>query len=118
MKFGHHGGNHPVREESDRSVAITSQNHGFAVDLESLGTGAGLTHLNLFDQTVAGLRLLAGCGDASALAAVGRHLDSSDNSIRIEAINACRGIVDGDPPLARLSAFEAIEVAKKWKGRL
>lgn len=58
MKFGHHGGNHPVREESDRSVAITSQNHGFAVDLESLGTGAGLTHLNLFDQTVAGLRLL------------------------------------------------------------
>jgi len=68
--------------------------------------------------TVAGLRLLAGCGDASALAAVGQHLDSSDNSIRIEAINACRGIVDGDPPLARLSAFEAIEVAKKWKGRL
>lgn len=57
MKFGHHGGNHPVREESSGTVAITSQNHGFAVDLESLGTGAALTHKNLFDGTVAGLRV-------------------------------------------------------------
>lgn len=57
MKFGHHGGNHPVREESSGAVAITSQNHGFAVDLESLGAGAALTHKNLFDGTVAGLRV-------------------------------------------------------------
>jgi hypothetical protein len=67
---------------------------------------------------VAGLRLLAGCGDASVLGAVAPHLDSSDNSIRVEAINACRGIVDGDLPIARLSAFEAIEVAKQWRARL
>lgn len=67
---------------------------------------------------VAGLRLLAGCGDASALRGVAPHLDSSDNSIRVEAINACRGIVDGDLPIARLSAFEAIEVAKQWRARL
>jgi carbamoyl-phosphate synthase small subunit len=39
MKFGHHGGNHPVRHEDSRRVAITSQNHGFAVDLRSLGGG-------------------------------------------------------------------------------
>jgi carbamoyl-phosphate synthase small subunit len=57
LKFGHHGGNHPVRDERDGSIAITSQNHGFAVDLESLGAGASLTHVNLFDRTVAGLEL-------------------------------------------------------------
>jgi carbamoyl-phosphate synthase small subunit len=58
LKFGHHGGNHPVRDERDRSIAITSQNHGFAVDIESLGQGAALTHMNLFDRTVAGLELV------------------------------------------------------------
>jgi carbamoyl-phosphate synthase small subunit len=57
LKFGHHGGNHPVRDEHDGSIAITSQNHGFAVDLDSLGAGASLTHVNLFDRTVAGLEL-------------------------------------------------------------
>ena len=57
LKFGHHGGNHPVRDERDRSIAITSQNHGFAVDIDSLGEGATLTHVNLFDQTVAGIEL-------------------------------------------------------------
>ena len=57
LKFGHHGGNHPVRHEASHRVAITSQNHGFAVDIDSLGSGAALTHLNLFDGTAAGLRL-------------------------------------------------------------
>jgi carbamoyl-phosphate synthase small subunit len=57
LKFGHHGGNHPVRDERDARVAITSQNHGFAVDMDSLGEGGVLTHLNLFDQTVAGLAM-------------------------------------------------------------
>ncbi len=57
LKFGHHGGNHPVRDERTKAVAITAQNHGFAVELESLGEGAVLSHLNLFDKTVAGLDL-------------------------------------------------------------
>ena len=57
LKFGHHGGNHPVRDERDQSIAITAQNHGFAVDADSMGAGAELTHLNLFDRTVAGLAL-------------------------------------------------------------
>ena len=57
MKFGHHGGNHPVRDEGSKAVAITSQNHGFAVDVGSLGGDAVLTHLNLFDGTCAGLRV-------------------------------------------------------------
>lgn len=59
LKFGHHGGNHPVRQEDTRAVEITVQNHGFAASLESLGGDATLTHLNLFDQTVAGLRMRA-----------------------------------------------------------
>lgn len=67
---------------------------------------------------VAALRMIAGCGDRACAARVGRFLDDKDNSIRIEAINALRGIVDGDPPLDKLSAFEAIEVANKWKGKL
>jgi carbamoyl-phosphate synthase small subunit len=57
LKFGHHGGNHPVRREADASVEITSQNHGFAVDAESLGQHVDVSHLNLFDRTVAGLEL-------------------------------------------------------------
>jgi len=48
---------------------------------------------------------------------VKRELDSTDNSIRIAAINAMRGIVDGDLPIANLPVFEAIELAKKWKER-
>lgn len=56
LKFGHHGGNHPVRDEGSAAVEITSQNHGFAVDADSFDTGVAVSHLNLFDRTVAGLR--------------------------------------------------------------
>ncbi len=56
LKFGHHGGNQPVKDLTTGKVEITSQNHGFAVDVESLGGKAELTHVNLNDQTVEGLR--------------------------------------------------------------
>lgn len=69
-------------------------------------------------QKVAVLRMLAGCGDSSALPSIRRFLDDDDNQIRVAAINACRGIVDGDPPLEQLPVFEAIETAKKWKERI
>ncbi len=55
LKFGHHGGNQPVMDLTTRKVEITSQNHGFAVDAESLGGAAQLTHVNLNDRTVEGL---------------------------------------------------------------
>lgn len=56
LPFGHRGGNQPVRDESGR-VAITSQNHGFAVERASLeATGAVVTHVHLNDQTVSGFR--------------------------------------------------------------
>ncbi|MCA9706987.1 MAG: glutamine-hydrolyzing carbamoyl-phosphate synthase small subunit [Myxococcales bacterium] len=58
LKFGHHGGNHPVRDEGSAAVEITSQNHGFAVDAASFSTGVEVSHQNLFDRTVAGLRRL------------------------------------------------------------
>lgn len=55
MKFGHRGANQPVKDLTTGKVDITSQNHGFAVDAQSLGQRAVVTHLNLNDQTVEGL---------------------------------------------------------------
>ncbi len=56
LKFGHHGANHPVMDLTTRKVEITSQNHGFAVDVDSLKGKAKLTHLNLNDNTVEGMQ--------------------------------------------------------------
>lgn len=57
LKFGHRGSNHPVKDLLDGTVTITSQNHGYAVNPETLeGTGAEITQINLNDNTVEGLR--------------------------------------------------------------
>jgi carbamoyl-phosphate synthase small subunit len=56
LKFGHRGANHPVRQMATGKVEITSQNHGFAVDPDSLPPALEVTHLNLYDGTVEGLR--------------------------------------------------------------
>ncbi len=57
LKFGHRGGNHPVLDLEKNKVAITSQNHGYAVDQESLkGTDLIETHIALNDRTNEGLR--------------------------------------------------------------
>ncbi|MBS1820130.1 MAG: glutamine-hydrolyzing carbamoyl-phosphate synthase small subunit [Acidobacteria bacterium] len=56
LKFGHRGGNHPVKNLGTGRIEITSQNHGFAVDPESLPAGVEVTHKNLYDGTVEGLR--------------------------------------------------------------
>ena len=55
MKFGHHGANHPVKDLDTGRVAITSQNHGFAVDEKSLPANLRPTHVSLFDGTLQGL---------------------------------------------------------------
>ena len=55
MKFGHHGGNHPVKDLDTNQVSITSQNHGFAVDEKSLPANLRPTHISLFDGTLQGL---------------------------------------------------------------
>ena len=56
MKFGHRGTNHPVKHLETGQVEITSQNHGFAVDPDSLPKDVEVTHLNLYDGTVEGLK--------------------------------------------------------------
>jgi carbamoyl-phosphate synthase small subunit len=58
LPFGHHGGNHPVQHLASGHVEITSQNHNFCVDSESLGGRVAVTHLNLNDQTNEGMRVL------------------------------------------------------------
>ena len=55
MKFGHHGANHPVKDLASGRVSITSQNHGFAVDPDSLPARLRATHVSLFDGTLQGL---------------------------------------------------------------
>ena len=56
LKFGHHGGNHPVMDLTRQKVEITTQNHGFAVDVDSIPQGqVALTHINLNDRTVEGM---------------------------------------------------------------
>lgn len=60
MKFGHRGGNHPVKNLLTGKIEITSQNHSFAVDIDSLqGTGLELTHINLLDNTAEGVECRA-----------------------------------------------------------
>jgi carbamoyl-phosphate synthase small subunit len=56
LKFGHRGANHPVKKLSTDKIEITSQNHGFAVDPTSLPDDVEVTHVNLYDGTVEGLR--------------------------------------------------------------
>jgi carbamoyl-phosphate synthase small subunit len=56
LKFGHRGANHPVKDVSSGKIEITSQNHGFAVDPKSLPHDVEVTHLNLYDNTIEGLR--------------------------------------------------------------
>jgi carbamoyl-phosphate synthase small subunit len=57
LKFGHHGGNHPVKDVRTGAIAITSQNHGFCVDIDSLNRDdIEITHMNLNDGTLEGMR--------------------------------------------------------------
>ena len=56
LKFGHRGANHPVKEIETGKIEITSQNHGFAVDPKTLPSDLKVTHVNLYDQTIEGLR--------------------------------------------------------------
>jgi carbamoyl-phosphate synthase small subunit len=58
MKFGHHGANHPVQELATGRVIITSQNHGFAVDPDSLPSNVRPTHVSLFDGSLQGIEVV------------------------------------------------------------
>ncbi len=56
LKFGHRGANHPVKDLASGKIEITSQNHGFAIDPDTLPSDVTVTHLNLYDHTIEGLR--------------------------------------------------------------
>ncbi|MXY17861.1 MAG: carbamoyl phosphate synthase small subunit, partial [Acidobacteria bacterium] len=56
LKFGHRGANHPVKNLATGQVEITSQNHGFAIEPDSVPEDVEVTHVNLYDQTIEGLR--------------------------------------------------------------
>ncbi len=81
MKFGHHGGNHPVLDKKTGRVFITSQNHGFAVDAESLPANVEATHQSLFDGTLQGLRFV----DAPAMSFQG-HPEASPGPHDIDCL--------------------------------
>jgi len=72
LPFGHHGGNHPVKDLTTGKVEITAQNHGFAVDPSSLPAGVQLTHLNLYDNTAEGIAV-----DGRAIFSVQYHPEAS-----------------------------------------
>ena len=73
LKFGHRGGNHPVKNLQTGKIEITSQNHSYAVDEESLaGTGLQVSHINLLDNTVEGLY-----NDEKKLCSVQYHPESA-----------------------------------------
>jgi carbamoyl-phosphate synthase small subunit len=72
LGFGHHGANHPVMDLRTRKVEITSQNHGFAVDADSLEGRAEISHFNLNDKTVEGL-----CGVGVPFFSVQYHPEAS-----------------------------------------
>lgn len=71
-----------------------------------------------WQDVCASLRLLAGWGVRSCASEVARHLDTTDNRVKESCINALRGIVDGEPPIEKLSAFDLAEQAIAWKKRL
>ena len=57
LKFGHRGGNHPVRNLETNKIEITAQNHSYAVDVDSLKrTNLSVTHINLLDNTIEGVK--------------------------------------------------------------
>ena len=72
MKFGHRGSNHPVKNLQTNKIEITSQNHGFAIDPDTLSKNIEITHSSLNDNTVEGLN----CKDIPAFS-VQYHPESS-----------------------------------------
>ncbi len=93
MKFGHHGANHPVQDVRRKKVFITSQNHGFAVDVDTLPSNVRVTHVSLFDGSLQGFELLdksAFCFQGHPEASPGPHDAAPLFDHFIELINASK----------------------------
>ena len=82
LKFGHRGGNHPVKDLATGRIEITSQNHSYAVDEASLaGTGLTVSHMNVLDNTVEGV-----CCEADKAFSVQYHPESAPGPMDSEAL--------------------------------
>ena len=109
LKFGHRGANHPVRELRTGKVAITSQNHGYAVDPDTLPARVQLTHVNLNDSTLEGFAF-----PEERLLAVQYHPESSPgphDSHRLfrefhELVTGEKPALLAQPPLSRVARLE------------
>jgi carbamoyl-phosphate synthase small subunit len=102
LPFGHHSINHPVRHLPTGKVEITSQNHGFAVDPDSLPADVEVTHINLNDQTIEGLRhrsLPAFCVQYHPEAGPGPHDATYLFDLFIQQMQDYRGHGQGTPPM-------------------
>ncbi len=103
LPFGHHGANHPVRDNDTGSVEITSQNHNFAVDADSLAGltdfGAEVTHVNLNDGVCEGLRITRAPGGAAPAFSVQHHPEASPGPHDSAYLfgRFARAIADGAP---------------------
>jgi carbamoyl-phosphate synthase small subunit len=105
LPFGHHGGNHPVRNLATGKVEITSQNHNFAVDADSLAGRAEVSHVNLNDGVCEGLRVL----DAQAFS-VQHHPEAGpgphDSAYLFEEMAAVLGVSVRRDPASGVPAAE------------
>jgi carbamoyl-phosphate synthase small subunit len=94
MNHGHHGANHPVKRQADGRVEITSMNHGFTVDAQTLPEGVEETHVSLFDGTNCGIRML-GRPDHAPVYSVQYHPEASpgpqDSAYLFDAFAAAMG---------------------------
>jgi carbamoyl-phosphate synthase small subunit len=94
LKFGHHGANHPVADLRTGRVEVTSQNHGYAVDPETLPAGAEVTHVNLNDGTCEGFRVAS-----ARLMAVQYHPEAAPGPHDAHHVfREFRSLVDGAGP--------------------
>ena len=113
LKFGHRGGNHPVKDLITGAVAITAQNHGYALDPDGLRGGARVSHVNLHDDTVEGLT-----HSEYPLVSIQYHSEASpgplDNAHLVRPLPGpgARGdVVSGDVTYRRASADDAASIA-------
>ncbi|MBS0456491.1 MAG: glutamine-hydrolyzing carbamoyl-phosphate synthase small subunit [Proteobacteria bacterium] len=113
MKFGHHGGNHPVKDLDSNRVLITAQNHGFAVDPASLPGNTRPTHVSLFDGSLQGFELIdrpAFCFQGHPEASPGPH-DIGGLFDRFVAMMGSSGLGTRDSGLGSASSSDRATIA-------
>ena len=110
LKFGHRGANHPVKELQSGKVEITSQNHGFAVDPDSLPSDVTVTHLNLYDGTVEGFRHVT-----KPIFSVQYHPEASPGPARRRLSVPAVPRVDGETVIAVIAEVHEVQHSRHYE---